>query len=264
MKRIITRLLKGNLGKKRMQGFYETLFRLALKGMNYGNGGDFKESGELNVLNYIQNKFKHEKSFTLFDVGANIGNYSKVLADFFGKTAIVHAFEPSSFTFEKLRENTAGRSGIITNNFGFSDYDDKVLLYTNKEASGLASVYQRNLAQMSISMEKSEEILLFTADNYCLENNINRIHLLKIDVEGHELNVLKGAAKLLSDGAVEFIQFEFGGTNIDSKTYFRDFYNLLKDRYRLYRIVKDGLYEVKQYKITQEVFVSTNYLAEKM
>ena len=57
------------------------------------------------------------------------------------------------------------------------------------------------------------------------------------------------------------IQFEFGGCNIDYRTYFRDFYYLLKENYKIYRILKDGLFELKQYKESYEIFINVNYLA---
>ncbi|HXB45695.1 MAG TPA: hypothetical protein VNV85_16625, partial [Puia sp.] len=143
MKRIMLFFLKRNAGKIKMQKLYETLFQLSLSGMNYGNGGDFKESGELNVLKLIKEKLIGEKALTIFDVGGNVGNYSKAICDFFDKdVATIHSFEPSKKTFEKFIKNTEGLANIIPNNFGFSDRESSLTLYTNSEASGLASVYQ--------------------------------------------------------------------------------------------------------------------------
>lgn len=265
MKRIILFFLKRNAGKFKMQKLYETLFQLSLTGMNYGNGGDFKESGELNVLKLIKEKIAKEKVVTLFDVGGNVGNYSRALCDFFERDkTTIHSFEPSKKTFEKFIKNTEGLSNIIPNNFGFSDTESSLELYTNHEASGLASVYQRNLVHFGISMDKTETIQLSTIDNYCQKNKISKIHFLKLDIEGHELNALKGAKQMIGDKKIDFIQFEFGGCNIDSRTYFQDFYYLLKDKYRIYRILRDGIIEIEQYKETSEIFITVNYLAERI
>jgi hypothetical protein len=87
---------------------------------------------------------------------------------------------------------------------------------------------------------------------------------LKLDIEGHELNAIKGAKQMIADKKVDFIQFEFGGCNIDSRTYFQDFYYLLKDKYRIYRILRDGIFEIEQYKETSEIFITVNYLAERL
>ena len=261
---MIKSLLKNQLGKKRWQKIYEYMFRIALEGMNYGNGGDFKISGELNVLKYIQQKYKDEKSLTIFDVGSNIGQYSKTVSDFFNSKAIIHSFEPSKKAFELLLNTVSDRTNIIPNNIGLSDIEKDLILYTNVEASGLASVYQRKLEHYRIFMDKSEPIKLSTIDNYCQYNNIDKIHFLKLDIEGHELSALKGAKLMIDNKKIDFIQFEFGGCNIDSRTYFQDFYYLLKDKYRIYRIVKDGLFEISDYNETSEIFTTINYLAEKL
>ncbi len=263
MRGIILNFLQNHAAKRGMQKIYYALYRIALSGMNYGNGGNFKKSGELNVLKIVQAKFAKEKGITIFDVGGNIGNYSKALSDFFNDNAIIYAFEPSKRTFEIFLKTTAGITNIIPNNFGFSDINTDMVLYSDKEASPLASLNQRNLTHFGISMDKSETIKLCTIDTYCQQNNIIRINFLKLDIEDHELNALKGAHQTINDKNIDFIQFEFGGCNIDSRTYFQDFYYLLKDNYRICRILKDGLIEVSQYKETSEIFITINYLAEK-
>jgi hypothetical protein len=110
-------------------------------------------------------------------------------------------------------------------------------------------------------MDITEEIKLTTIDLYCKKNNIEQIHFLKLDIEGHELNALNGAKNMIEKGKIDFIQFEFGGCNIDSRTYFQDFYYILKDKYKIYRILKDGIYELPDYKETYEIFITINYLA---
>lgn len=263
MKGLIRYFLKRGFGKKQLQPFYETLFRISLRGMNYGNGGNYEESGELGVLLYIKKKLEKEKSIVVFDVGANVGNYANaVYKTLDGRTAI-HAFEPSKKTYESLRRNTTEIKNVVLNNFGLGSAVDTLTLYSNRQGSGLASVYQRELGYAGISMDKTEEIQLSTIDTYCRENNIHRVHFLKLDIEGHELSALKGASQMLTNRKIDFIQFEFGGTNIDSHTFFRDFYQLLKMDYKIYRILRDGLAEIPQYKITYEIFDSINYLAER-
>ncbi len=67
---------------------------------------------------------------------------------------------------------------------------------------------------------------------------------------------------MLNERKIRFIQFEFGGTDIDSRVFFQDFYYLLKDNYSLYRIVKDGLVKIDGYKEKYEIFDTINFLAE--
>lgn len=261
LKKITNKILSKVAGKKEFQNLFQSLYNISLKGMNYGNGGNFKESGELFVLEYINEKFSNEKLLMIFDVGGNLGHYSKVLSDFFKTKAIIHSFEPSKKTYDIFLQTTTNIQNIVPNNFGFSDIENTELLYTNQDGSGLASIYQRNLDHFGIAMDRSEEIRLSTIDNYCKVNNINRIHFLKLDIEGHELKALMGAKQLIYGKMIDVIQFEFGGCNIDSKTYFQNFYYLLKDNYRIFRILRDGLLEIPTYKETYEVFITINYLA---
>jgi hypothetical protein len=110
-------------------------------------------------------------------------------------------------------------------------------------------------------MRHTEEITLKKLDDFCDDKGIEYISLLKLDVEGHEFRVLKGAENLVSSSSIDLIQFEFGGCNIDSRTYFQDFFYLLNPCYKIYRILKDGIIAIEDYKETCEVFTTTNYLA---
>jgi len=73
---------------------------------------------------------------------------------------------------------------------------------------------------------------------------------------------LWGGKEMINGNKIKFIQFEFGGCNIDAKTYFQDFWYLLNSRYKIYRVVKNGLYQIKQYKESYELFITTNFFAE--
>jgi FkbM family methyltransferase len=262
MKKFVEFFLRKITGKKRLQKFWLGWYKLSLRGMNYGSAGNINESGEMYVINYVKDKFKNEELLTIFDVGANIGSYTVALSEYFKENAIIHSFEPSVKTYEKLLENIKGISNIIPNNVGLSNKESKLILFTNEEESVFASVYQRNIAHLGISMNKTEEAKFTTIDNYCLENNIQMIHFLKLDIEGHELSAFKGAEQLINNNKISCIQFEFGGSNVDSGTHFLDFYSYLKGKYKIYRILKDGLIEINDYNERVEVFLTSNYFAE--
>jgi FkbM family methyltransferase len=243
------------------QQILEAILQKTLNRMNFGMGGDFSESGELFVAKYIKEKLENEIELIIFDVGANVGNYSKMLSDLFTLKTKIFAFEPSAKTYNLLLSTIVDCKNVYPNNFGFSDIETKQTLFTDVEGSYLASVYQRNLDHFGINMSKTEEIKLRTIDAFCAENNIDRINFLKLDIEGHELSALRGTKQMIKDGKIDYIQFEFGGCNIDSRTYFQDFYYLMKDNYKIYRILNNGIYELSNYKEIYEVFITVNYLA---
>lgn len=92
---------------------------------------------------------------------------------------------------------------MILNNFALSKARGKSTLYYDKAGSGLASLTKRDLSHINRSFESSEDVLVETLDAYCEKNNIAFIDLLKIDVEGHELDVLSGAINMLQSKKLE-------------------------------------------------------------
>lgn len=247
------------LGKGHGQKFWYNLYRLSINKMNYGPGADFHNSGEKEVIDYLKRLYNNEK-IVIFDVGANIGSYTNMVLDCLGDQAYVHAFEPSATTFEKLQNNVKNEN-VKLNNVGCSNTNQTMLLYGNDNDSGITSVYPRRLGFCGISMKESEQSEFIRIDDYCQENDVGHIHLLKLDVEGHELSALKGAQGMIDNNNIDFIQFEFGGCNIDSRTFFQDFYYFLHDKYKIYRVLQNGLYEIEQYSNYLEIFVTVNYLA---
>ena len=264
LSKVIRVLLTGSLGKSKNQAFFEELLQFFISGMNIGSGSHVESSGEVVALKYVRKKLASVKEpLVIFDVGANIGKYALLLSKIFrGKNKKIYSFEPSKKTCAQFKNNCFTDKNIEIFNFGLSDKEEKVKLYLDEETSGMASVYKRRLDHFNLSMGMEEEIQLKTLDDFCQENDIKKIDLLKLDVEGNELRALEGAKTMLDKKTIRFIQFEFGGCNIDSRTFFQDFYYLLKDNYKIYRIVKDGLWEVKDYKEYYELFITTNFLAE--
>ena len=102
-----------------------------------------------------------------------------------------------------------------------------------------------------------------TIDNYCSENSIDHIHLLKIDIEGHELDALAGAKEMFALKSIDIVTFEFGGCNIDTRTFFQDFWYFFNEaNFKIFRITPSGyLHPLKSYKEIYEQFRTTNFIA---
>jgi len=82
-----------------------------------------------------------ENCDVVFDIGANIGQWTKLALNFNSKLNI-HCFEPSKFTFDKLKSNNFSPN-VICNNVGLSSSKEENFLYIFKEGGGLNSLYQR-------------------------------------------------------------------------------------------------------------------------
>ena len=96
-------------------------------------------------------------------------------------------------------------------------------------------------------------------DKYWKDNE-KTIDIFKIDVEGHELKVLEGIGDLIK--SIKVIQFEFGGCNIDSKTYFQDFfYFFKKNGFQMFRISPYKPIPIERYDENDENFLTTNFLS---
>ncbi len=258
---LIMSLLDPILGKHSLQRFYERLYNLALKGLNYGRASDYAHNGEARLVSDIRQMITSPTA-VLFDVGANQGVFAKHLIEAWqGLSYQLYAFEPSPSTFAILRNQVTDLPFVHLVNLGLGEKPGLVELYSDKEGSGLASVYPRDLSYHKIDFSAHETIELTTLDLFCEQHSIERIDFLKLDVEGHELAVLKGGKRMIDEGRVSIIQFEFGGCNIDSRTFFRDYYNFFKDHYTLFRVVSDGLQPIATYSEKLEVFLSANYLA---
>jgi FkbM family methyltransferase len=193
------------------------------------------------------------------DVGANKGLYSEALIKQFKSLSQIHIFEPSNINYELLKSKFKDNKSVIINKYGLADIQKFTTLYGDESGSGLSGLSKRNLDHFGIVFNHQEDIELIRFDEYWSKYcNVDLIDLIKIDVEGHELAVLRGMGNLIRK--VKIIQFEFGGCNIDSRTYFQDFWYFFKDlNFDLYRITPIGPYRIEEYKECYERFETTNY-----
>lgn len=257
--------LAGIVACRRFQPLAERVHRFCLASMNIGGGGGMSTNGELNfVKKWIVPWFRTFKteSGIAFDVGANKGDFTKLLLENLPSGARVLSFEPQVAAFAMLTEVVAQSGSRLarTFNFALSSRPGFAPLFTNHHGSELASLYQRRLDHIGVSMESSREIGLDTIDHVCAREGIQTIHFLKLDVEGHELDVLHGAHGMLASNGIKIIQWEMGGCNIDSRIFLQDFFYLLSQQYILCRMLPRGIFPIREYRETHEVFLKTNYL----
>jgi FkbM family methyltransferase len=193
------------------------------------------------------------------DVGANKGEWSLALIKAIPDSTI-HAFEPSTKAFEFLSQNTKKFKQITLYQLALSDQNSSASIYFDEEGSGQASLVNRRLDHFGSNWEKSEVVEVTTLDNWISKNPSVKPNILKLDVEGFELAALKGATETLQ--FIKVVQFEFGGTSIDTKVFFQDFWYFFKDiNFALYRFGPRGLQPIDRYSEQDESFSVTNFFA---
>ena len=238
---------------------WRKIHTLSLRGLNYSDD-DFYTNGELNLIKSIIKK-SPDKELIIFDAGANIGEFSLLVADLcetYKKTCRIFAFEPMIENIKQLRHNTSKVRNISIIEKALGEISGHIDMYTTKEIDSQASIY----ASKKNSLAKTQ-VQVTTLDEFCLMHKIDIIHYLKIDTEGHELPVLKGARALLNQSKIRCIQFEFGGTMVNSRVYVRDFYQFLsKYNYKTGRIFPNAVKWTKSYNLIEEIFMYSNYCSE--
>jgi FkbM family methyltransferase len=253
---------------------YELLSRLATAGvldsqrLYFETTGilqyqDHVVSGERYALQNVLPKYFTSNEPVVYDVGANRGDFTEeVLAHF--PNARVVAFEPHPATFRKLSARLSTLSAHATaHNVGLSSSvgDSRLYDYELNDGSIHASHYSAVLTDLRKEKRiTSHCVPVTTLDDFCRSNGIQWIDFLKIDTEGHELEVLRGAAGLLSAQKIGIVQFEFNETNIISRTFLKDFYQILK-KFDFYRLSRDRLIVLGEYSSRYEIFMFQNILA---
>lgn len=244
--------------------FRTDLLTLAYNNLGVLNFGDGYLSGELFVVEKILPKlFTDNEEIVLFDVGANIGSYSLELRKIF-KKARVYSFEPNPNAYTMLKENLQGRNCNCLNlGLGAEKQRKTLYTYSTETQSEHSSCYK----EVFLDVHKVEDhdileinVLIDTLDEFCGEENVQQIDFLKIDTEGYEYEVLKGGVKMISEGRINIIQFEFNEMNVTSRVFLKDFFHLLND-YQIYRLRPNNLLPLTTYDTSLEIFKFQNLLA---
>jgi len=202
-------------------------------------------------------------SIRAFDVGAHAGEWS-ALALRINSNVTVHCLEPSKATFQQLLSKRLPEN-VVCNNMVLGSFTGDAELHVFHPASGMNSLYIREGLQdgwHQASQQPCETVKLVTLDEYCEKSRIDFIDYFKIDVDGYELEVLRGASHMLGAGRVGFIQSKYGGCNIDAHVLIKDLFELFSLLpYTVHKVFSDKLQEAKSYGQRLENFQYQNWVA---
>ena len=233
----------------------------------------FMNEVEKELLNY----FGESENKTIFDVGCFRGNFTKNIIKHESKKGIqsdFFLFDPNpkvkSYLSHLLKENNVRCFNIALDNsstkkkFTLNQYfeasgsslmslhkEDKLYNFTRKTFMKIFQPFKKIKDYVEIDVETQ------TIDNFCSENNINYIHLLKLDTEGNEFNILKGAENLLSKNKIKVIYTEICSRKKDYNNKANEIKNFLKkynyEHIKSYKIPTLGI--LSKLKATDDLFV---------
>jgi FkbM family methyltransferase len=238
----------------------KTLFELSIRGLGVLNSYNFHLSGEHFFIKKVSQSAQNQ---LIIDIGGNVGNYS---LDFLkvNPQQQIFVFEPHPTTFKSLSQNLENFANVELFNKGVSDTNGELQLFDYQEQDGSthASLFQDVIEDIHGKTSISHTVDVVALDEFLEKKDIDRVHLLKIDTEGNELNVLEGARRYLGEQRIDIIHIEFNEMNVISKTFFKDFYDLLASNYYLYRLLPKGVLPLQEYiPVRMELLAFQNIIA---
>jgi len=215
---------------------------------------DLSEGIDLSV--YIFGKFEYEiitaiakhklsKNPIFFDIGANVGVQTLQLKEYF-KDSTIHSFEPTNFGYNKLKNNILLNPKInkkIFINQTFLSNKKKDIpkqVYASWNLKNKKTVHKKHFG----SLKKTINASSFKLDTYIKNKKIKKIDFIKLDVDGHELDVLKSGYNFLKEKKVPiifevapYLYKEYGYTHYDLINLFKELGYRFYDIYNLKKII---------------------------
>tara|TARA_Y100000816_G_scaffold291391_1_gene282602 strand:+ start:276 stop:1043 length:768 start_codon:yes stop_codon:yes gene_type:complete len=204
--------------KKKIKNLFE-LFGLEIKRKN-------REIINLSFDEIYKNKIRENP--VIFDVGANQGQSIERFKKIFAEPTI-HAFEPIKDEYDKLLKKYCDQKNIILNNYAIGESNREQNLFVtaltgnssfnklNTNTKWLKTRSSQAKTTMANYTKAEEKVKIISLDNYCKDNNIYEIDLLKIDTQGFEDKVLAGCNQILKNNIISAIESEIMLDNVYDK-----------------------------------------------
>jgi FkbM family methyltransferase len=204
------------------------------------------------------------KQVVLFDVGANRGDWTySAMIKCRNKNLEnwkIHAFEPAPILFEKLASRFSKQmedSSIFVHKVALSSTDGYSSFYVTGDLTGTSSLVK------NMEMVDAQEIHVETAklDSFIAQYPVGIISLLKIDTEGNDFQVLKGAIATIKSGAIHIIQFEYNWRWLFQNNSLREVFQLVEGLdYQIGRLTTDAIEIHTQWHQELDRFIECNYV----
>jgi FkbM family methyltransferase len=204
-------------------------------------------------------RFIGRQTPVLFDVGANIGGWTYEARARFPDASRIVMFEPQPSCWPQLERQLCPTIHLERLALSNQAHDDAV--FWANENDEISSFYKR-----SDFGTAPHEIRVATAtvDSFIEAAQLEFVDFMKMDVEGHEFDILSGARASIAARRIGALSFEFGQANVDSRTFFLDFWNLFAgEGWDIFRMMHNGrLLRLDGYSRDLEYFAGVgNYIA---
>jgi len=233
---------------KGLAGFGRSMNRL------YENRNhDHYSNGELTVIK----KLVRFNPTCIIDGGANIGKYSMLLQQYLPQCK-VYAFEPVKSTYEELANQIKPYTNIEAINKGFfsETCTKEIHLFDSNTHSSLYDI-----KGISYHSTDAVKIDLIRGDEFIHERKIDKVDLLKLDLEGAEFDAIKGFETCFKNKQIRAVQFEYGYINISTKHLLIDYYAMFEANGYLLGKIFPKTVEFRAYKFKHEDFLGPNFIA---
>jgi FkbM family methyltransferase len=218
--------------------FSKRLFDVALWGMGIATAYPGRFGVSYAEERFIRRIGRLIDQAVVLDVGANIGHYASTVRAHYAN-ARVYAFEPHPTIFPKLaaRGNKEGFEAVQS---ALSDKEGEARLhdFADVKASTQASL-SHDAVKFFGRGSREFSVKCSTVDNFLQERGISHVGLLKIDTEGFDINVIRGAARALKEKRIDVIQFELIPASVICRVFLKDFFDVL-DGYSIHRLCVNG------------------------
>ena len=228
--------------------------------------GSISDNGERFLQSVMVARAPNDVAMTVFDIGANQGEWTTSLLHLApdslrNQTRLsVHAFEPVPGTAAIFRDQMAKTkdSAIVQlHEVAMSSTPGRAQIGVYADGAGTNTLH---FAGVSVEPQQQIEVTLRALDEFCSAEGIGHIHLAKCDTEGHDLNVLKGAAEMLAAGCIDVIQFEYNHRWIYGRAYLKDVFDLIDELpYTLVRVDPERLTVFDVWHPELDRFFQSNY-----
>lgn len=208
----------------------------------------------------LKRLFVNKENPVIFDIGANTGQTLEAFKYNFPDSSI-YSFEPGPETYFELKRSHDKKSNVHLENMAVASTSGQRDFLENKSPE-MSSFLEYNQDDWG-GYRRTIKVNAVSVDDYCIKNNIKKIDLLKVDTQGYELEVFKGAIKMMKQNNIQLLYFEF----IFSEMYkdipsFGDVFNfLIQNNFKIVRFY-DSHYMHNFLSWIDVLFVNMDYKSE--